>query len=263
MRQLFSKLLPYVGGGVLGYLVFFPPAAFLPYGAWRPLLLAAFLVIGLVVFTALQFPLTLPRDPHVEPALSQEVPSDIASLVASLTALGFEPLGPPLRIEMRPAAFLWPLVSRQLNCFGNVFCTTTIPRKTGFEFISVVEDDRGWLTSLAAPHGFVLPAAPGSFRQALPGAKPDALLQYHLAAHRFLESQGIRFTHEPEGTPSERVRRSLMLQRKVVMQRPLSSAVVAIWRTLTKRTPFHAPIAKQATTLAAVEYVKGVFPSIQ
>lgn len=255
MRQLFFKLLPFVSGGLLGWLVFFPPDDFLAIGSWRPLLLGLVLVVGTVVMTALQFPLTLPRDPVVEPAASREPPAEVASLIACFTLMGFDQVDSPLRVELRPTAFLWPFFNHQLGCVASVYCTTTIPAKVGFDLVSVVEGDRGWLTSCANAHGFVLPAAPGSFRQVLPGAAPDVLLHFHMAAHNFLASRGVRFANPPPGTPAERLRRGLVRQREAVMAKPLRAAAVALWRTITKRTPFGAPIAQQRSTESTLAYV--------
>jgi hypothetical protein len=256
MRDLFFKLLPYITGAALGFLVFFPPDSFAALGAWRPLVLGALLVFGLLATTGVSLATSLPREPRIEPLTGEPTPHEVAVLLESYRALGFELLEPPLRIGLRPSATLWMLAHRGYGCWGSVFRTGTLPARVGFEMVSQIEGDRGRLSSVADPDAAILPPGPGHFKQVLRGASPAQLLAYHMKAHAYLAHRGVRFEAPHPGGLAERVRRSMESQRRAVMRNPLKAAALALWRATTKSTPYGTAIEWQKGTEATLRQLR-------
>ena len=251
MRELFFKLLPYILGVLLGLLITSPPDSFQAFGPWRHLLVVAILVVGLLAVTGLQMAIGLPRDVNVEP-LAEPVPSDVAALVDRFRAAGFELVIPLLRVDIRPAGTLTILANHREQCWGSVFATGTVPRRVGYDVYSVIEGERGTLTSLSDPGGAVLPLSPGCFKQVFLGASPAMLLARHCEAQAYLMTRGVRF--EPPGPQDipARIRRSINAQRQVIAANPLKAAALVLWRAATKRTPYSLPVAHQKGTGATL-----------
>jgi len=246
MRQLFFKLLPFAFGAIVALLYWLPLPPSLV--AWRPLVGLLLMAFGLLVTVAIQMAIGLPENPKVEPAADESLPLEALFLITQLQELGFVPVHPPLRVYLRPAALLWPFINSDLQLTAAVYSTGTIPVRTTFEIVSVIEQDRGTLTSLADPNAAVLPTSPGHFKQVLRGASPRQLLEYHLEAQRYLSSRGIVFAKQPVGTPTERLLRASQRLKARVRARPLRSVVVTLWRVLSKRSPFALPVSRQHTT---------------
>ncbi len=262
MRELFFKLLPYLTGAALGFLVFSPPAGFLAIGPWRPVVLGAILVVGLLATTGLQLAINLPENAVIDVLPLEAPPPDVARLVDSYRSLGFELLDPPMRVHLRPSAMVWVLVHKELGCWGCVFSTNTVPRKVGYDVTSVLEGDRAYLTSAADPAAAVLPAAPGSFKQVLKGASPAALVAFHRQAQRYLAEKGARFGVAAAGGAVERLRRSMARQRRAVMANPLKAAALVLWCASTKTTPYNKPVASQKATETSLRQLReGLFES--
>lgn len=256
MRQLFFKLLPYALGGILGVLVVFPPASFDELGLWKVPILGGILLLGLLATVSVQMLVGLPQDPAVEP-VHEAPPREAAHLIAQLQALGFETIEPSLRIDLRPPATIVVMMNRAAACWASVFVTGTLPRRVGYDILSVVEGKRGTMTSLADPAAAVLPVPPGHFKQVIRGASPQELLTHHQRAVDFLASRGVS-VEQPDGQDvAGRVRRSLVLQRQVVTANPLKAAAVTLWRATTKRTPFDRALASQAGVEAGVLHLRG------
>lgn len=251
MRESSFKILPYLLGGLLGLLIAFPPDFFVALGAWRPLILAGILVVGLLATTGMQLAINLPRDVKVEP-LAEALPPDVAFLVSRYQAIGFELVVPLLRVNLRPAGTLSILMNRSAGCWASVFSTGTVPRRVGFDISSTIEGERGTLSSLADPGAAVLPLSPGCFKQVFPGATPEALLVYHREAQEYLTARGVRFEPPSPRDVTARIRRSINAQREVVAANPLKAAALVLWRATTKRTPYNRPVANQKGTEATV-----------
>jgi hypothetical protein len=248
MRDFFFKLLPYLTGAVLGFLVFFPPAGFLAIGPWRPVVLGVLMIVGLLAATGLQLAINLPENVAIDVLPPEAPPPDIARLLESYRSLGFELLDPPVRIHLRPSCFVWVLTNRELGCWGTVFSTGTVPRRVGYDVISLTEGERASLTSLSDPAAGVLPLAPGHFKQVLKGASPAELVAFHREALRFLIARGVRFEPAKAGGVAERIRRSFVLQRRVVAANPVKAAALVLWRATTRTSPYSAPVASQRIT---------------
>jgi hypothetical protein len=254
MREAFFKVLPFVLGALLGYLLFMPPDLFQALGPWRPLVFAALALVGLLAFTGIQIALTLPSELRIEPLTDAdgETPPDVVHLLAQFHGLGFEPRDAPVKVYLRPAGFVWTLTHPAQRAWATVFATGTIPRRLGYDVISAIDGDRGYLTSVADPGAAVLPLAPGSFKQVLPGAPPAALLDFHRQAQDYLTGRGVRFATPAGGDAPDRIRAAIAQQRKIALANPVKVAAQVLWRVVTKRSPFFGPVARQARTEATL-----------
>lgn len=258
MRQLFFKLLPYLLGALLG-LVFFLPDQLIG-GVWRYVLITTLLLVGVVAITLVQLATTLPETMAVKPAQEEVPPPAAIPLLKDFQALGFDRDGPVLCIRTRPATTVWPFVNKLRGCTGSVSSTKSLPEKVICELTSEIEGGRGELTSVADPHACALPLPPGHFRQLLRGAALRELLEYHLEAQVYLQQRGVRFARPPYGDSAERIRQSALQQRQAVFTRPVRSALVALWRTVTKRTPFEVPVAAQVSTESTLRALQSEGP---
>lgn len=255
MREFLFKLLPYGTGALIGYLLFFFTPPWLDVlGPGRWLVVGALLVVLLLAAVGMQLAVGLPENVGIGP--HDEAPGDDEQLlVRRFEDLGFERVGLPLKIELRPAARMQVLADRDSGCWASVFATTTLPRKIGCDVFSVIEGERGSLTTLADPNGAVLPIAPGSFRQVFRGASPDELVRRHLEAVVYLNGRGVRFETPTVDDLPAKIRRSIAVQRRTVMANPVRASIVGLWRFVSKRSPFLLPLAEQKETAAALRFL--------
>ena len=179
MKDLTAKVMPIVMGAVIGWMLYHPPAFLAPLGALRYLVMVlagAVLLVGTVVMSVAA---ALPRAVSLTPTTAAIDPV-MRSLVDGYLALGFQLARPVYTVGMAPAATMVGLVHPTEPVFGTVFRTGTIPPVVASDFVSLLEGERGGLTTSANPRGGTLPGDDGSFRQCLVGAK----LQELFAAHR-------------------------------------------------------------------------------
>jgi hypothetical protein len=247
MRNAFFKFQPYLTGLLIGYLVFLPPRAFLALGPWRPVALLAFLAVALIASTALNMFLSLPSRVPVAPLTEtdESISLDVVRLLREYRAAGFELAQDPVTVDIRPLSYVWPLIHAQAGCRGSVFATGTIPRRVGYDISSYTEGGEGVLSSVADPAAAVFPLCPGDFKELIPGATPQQLLDSHIRARAFLESRGLRFETPRPGGLQERFERYAVKQKKVIKRNPLKAAVVVFWRASTRTSPYVGPLANQ------------------
>jgi hypothetical protein len=254
VRELLFKLLPYGTGALIGYLLFASPQWLVDLGPLRWLVVGAAFALFLLAAVGMQLAVGLPENVGVEP--HDETPRDDERLLARrFENLGFEHVGAPLKIELRPAARMQVLADLESGCWATVFATTTLPRKVGCDVFSVIEGERGSLTTLADPNGAVLPLAPGSFRQVFAGATPDELVRRHLEAVVYLNARGVRFETPTGDDLPAKIRRSIATQRRTVMANPIRASIVTLWRALSKRSPFARPLGEQKATAASLRFL--------
>src|ERR1044071_394472 len=101
MRNLFFKMLPYIVGALLGWLITSPPDSFRALGPWRFLVLAAIVVAGLLAVAGLSMAANFLREVAVEPAYEALAP-DVAALIDRYRSIGFELVIPLLRLDLSP-----------------------------------------------------------------------------------------------------------------------------------------------------------------
>jgi len=240
-----ARWLPIVVGIALGLLLVRAPAALRSLGPASIVVAAGLVFLLLVVFTAWMIGRNLPAQIGLRPRLEGSVPPEVRALVDAYRALGFVPAGPPREAGVMPPALLVPLVHDAERCYGTVFRTTTVPAKTSFDVVSILEGDRGGLTTGPDPAGATLPAAPGELRQVFPGARVEELFARHREALAFLRSRGLAARAVSAATFEADFRGAFARQRRAFRAAPLRWAVIAIWRSATRRTPHVGPLAAQ------------------
>jgi hypothetical protein len=247
-----SRFLPIVLGLLLGSLLVSPPRWLDVLGPWRWPAVGAIVLVGLLAFTAFQLSANLPADPALEPAAEAEVSGELRSVCVRFEALGFRRVGPPLTVGMTPPALMVAFVNEPERCYGTAFRTSTLPQKTAFDCVSVLDGDRGGLTTGAEPGGAVIPAARGSLRQVFPRASVEKVFERHREGLQYLRSRGL----QPRTVSASSFRRDLASsfrrQREAFTRAPLRGAAVTLWRAATGRTPHLGPIDAQPLAQAAI-----------
>ncbi len=253
-----SRFLPIVVGLLLGYVLVSPPRALAGLGAWRWPAVIGLVLLGLLAFTAYQLSANLPADPPLAPATEAEVRGELRNLCARFEALGFERVGPPMTIGIRPPGLLVPFVQKAEHCYGTAFRTSTLPPRTAFDCVSILEGDRGSLTTGADPGGAVVPAARGSFRQVFPRASVEKVFERHREGLQYLRSRGLAARPVNASTFPHDFAASFRRQREAFATAPLRTAAITLWRAGTGRTPHLGPIDAQPAAQAAIhELVTG------
>lgn len=238
-------------------LLTYEPWPFSALGPWRAVVYGALFAVGLLVVIGVLAALTIPSDPVIEPLPAEGAPSEVQRTLEDYTEEGFEVLDPPLQVEMRPPAKLWMLRHCEAGCWGTVFRTSTVPPQVGYDVVSKIEGERGFLTSMADPKAAVLPAAPTDFRQLVPGASPGELLAHHRRAQEFLQRRGIRFEDPVRGGVAELLQRPMEEQRRRILANPLKAAVLALWRLATRGAVYRRPLEQQADTEDRLSRLRG------
>ena len=126
MKDNIAKVLPFVVGGFIGWLLFNPPVFLGPPGPLRTALLAAAGFMLLVAFIVYSIAASVPADIEISPHAGP-VDAGIGALAGRIRALGFVEAGPPLRVEIKPAVTLVPFVHASEPVYATVFRTGTVP----------------------------------------------------------------------------------------------------------------------------------------
>ena len=255
MRTL-SRFLPILVGLVLGYLLMSPPEWLAPLGPWRWLVVAAMVLLGLLAFTAWQLSANLPADPPLAPADEGEVTGELRNLCARFEALGFQRIGTPLTVGISPPALMVPFVHEAERTYATAFRTSTVPPKTAFDCVSILDGDRGGLTTGAEPAGAAIPAAPGSLRQVFPKASVEQVFERHRQGLQHLRSRGLPAKAVSTSTFPRDFATSFRRQREAFTAAPLRRAAITLWRAATGRTPHIGPIASQAVAQATIRELR-------
>jgi hypothetical protein len=254
MRRL-SRFVPILVGLVLGYLLVSPPEWLVPLGPWRWLAVAAIVLLGLLAFTAWQLLVNLPADPPLEPADEGRVSGELRDLCSRFEALGFQRIGTPLMVGVSPPALMVALVHEAERSYATAFRTSTLPPKTAFDCVSILDGDRGGLTTGAEPAGAVIPAAPGSLRQVFPRASVEQVFEGHRQGLEYLRRRGLPAKAVSASTFASDFASAFRRQREAFTASPLRGVVITLWRAATGRTPHVGPIASQALAQATIREV--------
>ncbi len=244
MKDPTVKLLPIVIGLFIGWLLFHPPDFLAPLGAGRYLVMALAGAVLLVASVVMTVAASLPRQVSLTPGVEPGDPA-FRSLVDRYRALGFEPVGPAFTVGIAPAAALVGLVHRAEAVYGTVFKTGTVPAVVSSDFVSLLEDDRGGLTTSASPRGGALPGDAGSFRQCLVGATPEQLFQAHCEGVRWLRTRGLRCRPVSASSFAADFGHAVARQRAIFMADPVGNALRAIWRTASDHAPGRGRLGDQ------------------
>ena len=255
MRTL-SRFLPILVGLALGYLLVSPPEWLAPLGPWRWPAVAAIVGVALLALTAYQLSANLPADPPLEPAGEAAVSSELQALCSRFEALGFQRIGTPLTVGISPPALMVAFVHEAERTYATAFRTTTVPPKTAFDCVSILDGDRGGLTTGAEPGGAVIPAARGSLRQVFPRVDVEQVVRRHREGLHYLRARGLAVKAVSASTFRQDFATSFRRQREAFLAAPLRGAAVTLWRAATGRTPHVGPIAQQAVARATIQELR-------
>jgi hypothetical protein len=245
MKDGIAKILPFAVGGAIGWLLFHPPQWLGPAGPLRTLLMVAVGFVLLVAFIVYVIAASVPMDVAVA-AHAGPVDPGIARYGEHLKALGFVEAGPPLRVEVKPAVVLQPFVHASEPVYATAFRTGTVPAVTAYDFVSILDGFRGGLTSNADPRGGTLPAGPGAFRQIASGAGVEAVFRLHLEGVAWLRGRGLGVRKVSAQDFVADFKAAIRKQGEGFRSAPVRHALIALWRTVSKRHPHDGPLARQS-----------------
>jgi hypothetical protein len=240
------KYLPILLGLVCGFFLVNPPAWLQSLG------LLGYAIAGVIVFLImlgvvmmLIIPGSLPANVELTPDPEAGSRSDLQQLSERYRQLGFTDAGPSMRVGMSPPAALIGLVHEEERCYGTVFRTGTTPAKTAFDFVSILDGDRGGLTTSAERGSGALIAAPGEFRQIFPGAGVEELFRRHIEGQAYLRENGVPTRAVNAGTLAGDFKSAIRIQRRTFLSNPIVFGIVAIVRAATGQSPHLGPLSKQ------------------
>jgi len=245
MKEKVWKFLPIVIGLVLGWLLFHPPEWLSTLGVVRYVVMAIFVFILFIAFVVMMVAGSLPANVRITPAPDIAVTDDLSALAKRYRDLGFSQAGRPLRVEIAPPATLLPFVHEQEQTYGTVYRTGTLPAKTSFDFVSILKDNRGGLTTTVLPQGAALPAGAGELRQVFPGATIEELFHHHCEAVAYLGTRGLPCKQVSADSFIQDIKAGIAYQRKTFFSSPFRNAIISIWRSVTKRVPHIGQIQHQ------------------
>lgn len=252
MKTTIVKVLPIVVGVALGWLLMAAPEWLRDLGPWRFPLVGAGVLVLLVGFVAMTIASNLPADIALEPLPGADV-GPLDALLHGYESVGFERAGTPLRAGVSPPALLVPLVHRDGRSYATVFRTDTVPAKTSFDVVSILEGGRGGLTTSPTAAGTTLPAAPGELRQVFRDAPPATLAERHAEAVSYLERRGLPLKRVSAQAFAADFKAAIAAQRANFLAHPLRASAVAIWRSATHLTPHLGGIASQPFAQRQIE----------
>jgi hypothetical protein len=151
-----------------------------------------------------------------------------------------------MTVGISPPALMVAFVHEAERSYATAFRTSTVPSKTAFDCVSILDGDRGGLTTGAEPAGAAIPAARGSLRQVFPRATVEQVFEGHRQGLQHLRSRGL----PPRPVSASTFRRDAMSrrQRRRSRRRPRGAAITRRGH----RTPHIGPIALQAVAQATI-----------
>ncbi|MBP7865522.1 MAG: hypothetical protein KA419_06195 [Acidobacteria bacterium] len=245
MKDLVMKILPVVVGLALGFMLFEGQSLFSGLGAAGIWVLVGVLLGVFVAFVGFLCLQALPKAVDLKPAGIDPGDPKMADWICRCRALGFREAGPLYRVEINPPALLQSLVHGTEPVYAAIFRTGTLPAVVGIDFVSILDGDRGGLTTNPDRRGGTLPGDVGSLRQLLPGAEVEALFQSHLQGVAYLASRGLPCRPvSAERFPAD-LRLGIERQRRAYLANPVKNTLIAIFRAVTLQSPYVGPIQNQ------------------
>lgn len=241
-----TKFLPIAVGVLLGYLLTHPPEWLAATPVLRYSLSAALVAALLVAFVVLIMLANFPKELRLTPIAVTAVPGELNALAAQLGQVGFQSVGTAYEVGVSPPAVMLAFVNETERAYSTAFATGTVPRKISFDFVSILDGDRGGLTSSPNRMSGGIPAGPDQFRQALPDAPAAQLLAHHRQAVAWLRTRGLPCRAVSARAFEADFRAGFARQRRHFAASPVSNAVRAIVNIATKRNPHLGPLERQA-----------------
>ena len=252
-KTSFFKVLPMGAGVLLGVLIVKPPPALARLG-W-PLyvlggvLLVAFLVGLVVLLVAANLPQKLVLRLRTDLAL----PGQLGALVSQLRGLGFRDVGPSYEVAITPPATLVGLIDKDGVIYASVFQPGARGAAPAFDFVSLLAQGRGSLTSAETPLAASLPPRELALRQIFPGKSVADVLARHRTSLSVLRARGVEVREVSPDTFETDYRAAFVELRRAFVRRTVRNAFVTLWRSVTRRTPERGSVSEQPRCAAAIE----------
>ena len=242
MRRLGQSL------AIAGAILFYSPE-WIPLDAGLVRALAAALFLGALTMAVRGAVLGSLRENTRMTALPDDaIHGPCLRLVGNIEALGFARLGPALRVHIDPEASIVPLWNAAERTYATVFASDGEPAQAHYDFVTVFEPGEVALTSAANRSAGVLPQPRGVFLQIFPGAAPETLIERHREGRDHVARAAGVQPRPCCADFEELLARALRRQRHAFLTAPLRNTWIALWRTVSKRTPALGPVAAQAAT---------------
>jgi hypothetical protein len=245
VRDAFYKFMPGISGLLLGWLLWNPPTWLTSLGPLAYVVnlgLVGFLLISVVSLVIMA---NLPERLEMHAVNDDEVHVDLRELGCRFERLGFRSAGPPRRVKIAPSAILLGFVHETEPVYGTVYRTETVPAKSAFDFVSILHDEKGGLTTGADPGGAALPAGDGGLRQVFTGEQPEEVFRKHIDGVSYLRERGIHCRSVSADTFPQDLAHGIGRQRQVFTASPLRGTLVTLWRSATKQVPFVGSLREQ------------------
>jgi len=207
------------------------------------LLVAVAALVVAAVWMAIQQ--NLPAEPTAEPVEDGEVPSAAWEHVEALENLGFVRTGPALLFDLQPQTLLVPLLYDERRMWGTVMHVFAPQPKTAFDVVTLVRGRDISLTSSPEPGAGVLPVGSGELLQILRDHDAAGLVARHEESVAYLTARGLAPRVVRHGVIDKLLCDAMRRKRALFGEAPLRHTLVALWRTISKRTPFLGPIEAQ------------------
>ena len=199
---------------------------------------------------------SLPESVRIEPVGLDAAPGSIRELARAFEELGFRQIG-IRRIHLQNPAVLAALVREDGGAFATAYRVEDgANSKIVCDVVTPVATREGTLTTSMDVGAGCLTIADDSFMQIFPGGSPDELWHRHQLALKFLREQGVGVHPCRDEEFDGRVAGSFPRQRRKFEEAPWRNTIVALWRVLTKSSPYTGPVAVQRPTAAKVSNLK-------
>ncbi len=244
MKDNLVKFLPYIVGITIGWLLMSPPLWFRSMGVFGYLILVLLCGAALVSFFAIIILANLPADVQLTPDPGAST-GGLDELMVRIVALGFVTAGPPLQVKIAPPALFVPYMNEAWGTYAMLYRTGTVPPKTMHEFVTILDDEKGSLTTLAEVKGDVLPSEKKIRKQIFPGASVEELFEYHCEAVTHLHNQGLFRRSVSAETVIPDMKKSFARSRARFLSSPLWNTLVVVYRIKSGKVPHLGSIMSQ------------------
>lgn len=239
------KVLPLLLGGLTGWALTHPPDWLQGMGAMAWWVHGSLCFLLLISVVALMILAALPERLTMKPLPEGPLHAELAEMAERLEAIGFRRAGPSRMVLLFPAATLVAFVHESEPVYATVFRTGTVPAKSSFDFVSVLHDDRGGLTTGTNPAGVVLPEGSGSLRQVFPESSMEKTFLKHREGIAWLQERGLVVRNVSDSTFEGDFIKAIAYQRSIFLAAPVRGTLITLWRAATRQIPFVGPLRDQ------------------
>ena len=189
----------------------------------------------------------LPENVGIREIGRERVPDEVERLAARYEHGGFRRVLQPMTFDL-PNETIMVALQDESGAIGTIYKIGGERGRVAYDVVSILAGDA--VLTTAQDHGAgVLPAAEGTLRQIIEGARPEDLIRHHRSTVEELDRLGIpAIPVAPTAIPGL-LRRSFRVNRAQMEKAPVKHTLVALWRTITKKNKHIGMLADQAGIL--------------